>query len=270
MAKCESDVCINGACVIDSCAEASGPDGTLKRCSTGANYDTCACVSVNVDFGMCVQFQSPAYEQLTDSCDLSSDCDKGQVCASFPGSSGGKACLEATSCQGVTSPPDFPTEDIPPELLGGPDVEPGTEEVWRLRTIDFQTETDERKVIWAENPVHLASVGDFILANDAGDKTTNTKCVPIRQSGESKSPGGGAVGSIPDVTYLPKGRDVYFGYDSDELLNSKPKDTCCFSLYDNEDCTGGEAWGGCGIWISVVPFDVQAFQISNCKMLLPL
>lgn len=262
--KCESGTCINGACVVGACANAAGPDGTLIRCSSGDNYNTCACVNVDTAVGMCVQYSSLAYDAITNSCEDSKECDRGQICASFPGSNGGKSCLEATSCL-KSNVPSFPTEKIPSKLIPGSPVEPGSHQVWRLRVSD-----ENYQVKWAENPVHLNSLArNYLVKNSAGKTTVNTKCVSVRLSGERTGAGAGAIGSIPDVTYLPKGRDFYFGYDSEDLLNSESKDTCRFKLYDNDDCSG-DGWGGDGIWITSLPFDALAFQVEGCEMLLPM
>ncbi|KAK0639124.1 hypothetical protein B0T16DRAFT_517872 [Cercophora newfieldiana] len=245
-----------GACVISECNSAATSD-TLSKCGQAPNRDSCACVAADLDNAHCVLYSSSVFNQLTDSCLTTADCDPSQVCAAFPGGSGGKACLDATSCQ-QSETPSGPTETLPENR------------VWQLRYED-----EDGRPIWSENPVHLATVsrGSYLItASESTKPTVNTKCVPIGASGTSTVGGGGIVGGVPGKTYLPKNGDFYFGYDDETLLSAVDYDTCCLYLYASADCSGPEAAeysGGCQVMFGPLPVDIWSYQVKNCRMMLP-
>ena len=235
----------------------TGSFDTLSKCGQGANRDSCACVATDPDNANCVLYSSSVFNQLTSSCLTTADCNVGQVCAAFPGGRGGKACLDATSCQQFKTP-NGPTETLPESR------------VWRRRYED-----EYGRSIWSENPVHLATVakGSYLVTASGSTKATvNTKCVPIGSSEMSTFGGGGSVGGIPGKTYLPKNGDFYFGYDSETLLSAVDYDTCCLYLYTSADCSGPGAAtysGGCHVMFGPLPVDIWSYQVKNCNMMLP-
>lgn len=238
----------------------------MSACGVGASSKTCACIVTSPDTAHCVQYSSSAFKSLTDFCYVDSDCPLGYVCGAFRGSNGGLTCLESTSCQSGIEP-DFETEKLPGLLEEGTENENGKYRPWRLRYENSET----RERVWEENAIHLASLnsGGFMVKKNS-KSSANTACVPIRLSGDKIQSGGGSIGGVSGLTYLPRGGGFYFGYDEESLLESKAYDTCCIYMYKDDKCSSEAAKefsGGCDVMFGEFPEDVLAFKVQGCGMM---
>ena len=129
--------------------------------------------------------------------------------------------------------------------------------------------TEGGKLAYNENPVLINNLkpSKLLLRASDGKKTVNTKCINIIDTAGQQTSNPAHLGGLNNA--LPKGYGLYFGYETNEDLNGKPRDTCVLNLFDSEGCIQktGKPVEGRGIVATNLPFTAFSFRMWNCSLL---
>jgi len=133
----------------------------------------------------------------------------------------------------------------------------------------FHVNNDAGELVYNENPVLLDNLEPtkLLLRSSDREKTVNTKCVNIIDTASQQVDNPAPLGGLSNA--LPKGFGFYFGYDTNEDLNGKPKDGCALDLFDSDGCIQeqGKPMRAEGVTADNLAFTVFSFRVWNCTLL---
>jgi len=104
--------------------------------------------------------------------------------------------------------------------------------------------------------------------DNGGKMTVNTGCVKVVDTSQPLDTV--SVVNAAVIDKLPEGYSFYFGYTSEEYLNDEASDSCCLTLYTDDECSPDSAIGdvsGCGIQANDFTEDVLSWKVDKCEML---